>query len=340
MATLVSVSVVLGLVSVRWPTGLPLPTGLSMPLLLGGLLLPAWVIRTLIGVAAAMVVLAAVVVWPRVTQPPAASLLTLGAAAVVAGELARRRERLGGHDSRPDIILLELRDRLGVQGELPSLPANWGAESELRPAYGASFAGDFLVSSLVESGPERSLELALVDVSGKGVGAGTRALLLSGAMGGLLGSVSPERFLPEANRYLMRQRWGGGFASAVYLRLDLVTGDYRMESAGHPPVAHYGAGSGTWRLSRSSGPLLGVRPDVSFEPDSGRLRPGDALLLYTDGVVEGAGRDVDVGIDRMLGQAERLVARGGFGGGARYLLDTAAVRVDDDCALVLIWRER
>ncbi len=107
MATLVSVSVVLGLVSVRWPTGLPLPTGLSMPLLLGGLLLPAWVIRTLIGVAAAMVVLAAVVVWPRVTQPPAASLLTLGAAAVVAGELARRRERLGGGDEpRPDSLAL------------------------------------------------------------------------------------------------------------------------------------------------------------------------------------------------------------------------------------------
>jgi len=340
LATMVLLAVALAVVSARWPRGLPLPTGLSVPLLFGGLLLPAWITRTLIGVTAGLLVLAAVALWPRMVQPPAASLLTLGMAAVVAGELARRRERLGVRDSRPEVILLELRDRLGVQGELPALPTGWCAESELRPAYGASFAGDFIVSSLVDGDPGRSLELALVDVSGKGVGAGTRALLLSGAMGGLLGSVPSERFLPEANRYLMRQRWGGGFASAVHLRLDLGTGAYRVASAGHPPAAHYGAGSGTWRMSRSSGPLLGVRPDVSFRPDTGQLRPGDALLLYTDGVVEGVGGDVDIGIDRLLGQAERLVPRGGFRGGARYLLDTVAVSGDDDRALVILWRER
>ncbi|HEX5494790.1 MAG TPA: PP2C family protein-serine/threonine phosphatase [Mycobacteriales bacterium] len=341
LAAMVALAVLLTAVSVHWPRGLPLPTGLSVPLLLGGLLLPGWVTRTLIAVAAGLVLVAAVALWPRAAaQPPAASMVTLGAAAVVAGELARRRERLGARDSRPDVILLELRDRLGVQGELPVLPAGWCAEAELRPAHGAGFAGDFVVGSLLDGGPGRWLELALVDVSGKGAGAGTRALLLSGAMGGLLGAVPAARFLPEANRYLMRQRWGGGFASAVHLRLDLDTGEYRLASAGHPPVAHYGAGSGTWRMSRSSGPLLGVRPDVSFQPDGGRLHPGDALLLYTDGVVEGAGRDVDTGIDRLLGQAERLVPAGGFGGATRALLDSMALRADDDRALVLLWRDR
>jgi hypothetical protein len=44
--------------------------------------------------------------------------------------------------------------------------------------------------------------------------------------------------------------------------------------------------------------------------------------------------------DRLLGQAERLVPRGGFRGGARYLLDTVAMSGDDDRALVILWRER
>lgn len=357
LAAMVLVLVALGAVSVRWSRGLPLPTVLSVPLLVGGLLLPAWVTRALIGVTAALVVLAALAVWPRVAQPPAVSLVTLGVTSVVAGELARRREHAGVPGARPDLVLRELGDRLGVQGELPALPAGWHAEAALRAAHGASFAGDFLVSSVVSSavggvvggvvgsevsqaGPGQYLELALVDVSGKGVAAGTRALLLSGAMGGLLGSVAPERYLPEANRYLLRQRWGGGFASAVHLSLDLVTGRYLLESAGHPPAAQYDAGSGTWLMSDSSGPLLGVRPDVSFHPHLGRLRPGDLLVLYTDGMVEASGQDVDTGIDRLLGQVERLVPGGRYAGGARHLLDAAGVPTDDDRALVLLWRER
>ena len=70
---------------------------------------------------------------------------------------------------------------------MPALPEGWSAEVVLRSAGGASFSGDFLVATRSDDGSQ--LEVALVDVSGKGVDAGTRALLLSGAFGGLLGSV-------------------------------------------------------------------------------------------------------------------------------------------------------
>ena len=77
-------------------------------------------------------------------------------------------------------------------------------------------------------------------------------------------------------------------------------------------------------------------------PDRGRgvhrrapasLRRGDALLLYTDGLVETPQRDIALGIDRLLGQAERLL-RGGFDGGAARLVDPLE-STDDDRALVL-----
>jgi serine phosphatase RsbU (regulator of sigma subunit) len=112
-----------------------------------------------------------------------------------------------------------------------------------------------------------------------------------------------------------------------------------VSSAGHPPAAQFHAGSGRWALTRpSGGTVLGVLEAVEFDGVSGRLEPGDALLLYTDGVVETPDGDLDTGIDRMLGHAERLV-RDGFRGGARRIVEQARAGETDDRALVLLWRQ-
>ena len=60
----------------------------------------------------------------------------------------------------------------------------------------------------------------------------------------------------------------------------------------------------------SEGPLLGVFPDAKFVSERGRLDRGDALLLFTDGLIEKPGQDISVGIDKLLGEAERLVTKG------------------------------
>ena len=93
------------------------------------------------------------------------------------------------------------------------------------------------------------------------------------------------------------------------------------------------------RLSHARGALLGVLAQVRYDPDVGVVRPGDALLLYTDGVVEERGRNVEDGLDRLLGAAERLVPRGDFQGAAGYLVDKVPAHTDDDRAIVLIWRD-
>jgi hypothetical protein len=250
---------------------------------------------------------------------------------------ARSRGRLGVQGTRGDSMLVDLRDRLRAQGEMPALPEGWSAEVVLRSAGGAAFSGDFLVST--RSDDELTLEVALVDVSGKGVDAGSRALLLSGAFGGLLGSATPEEFLPAANRYLLRQQWDEGFATMGHIVIDLTSGDYMLATAGHPPAVHYDSGSGRWRVSEASeGPLLGIFPDAKFVNEHGRLDPGDALLMFTDGLIETPGKDISVGIDKLLGEAERLVTKG-FRHGARKLIDRVAAAHNDDRAVVLIWRD-
>ena len=245
-------------------------------------------------------------------------------------------QRTVRRDDRGESMLVDLRDRLQSQGRLPQLEPGWQVETELRAAHGESFSGDFLVAT--RSLSEGWVELALVDVSGKGRPAGTRALMLSGAFGGMLGALAPEAFLAAANRYVLRQGWQEGFVTAVHLALDMSSGAFRLAGAGHPPAGRFRAGSGRWELIEAEqGPVLGVLPDPAFPPVTGRLERGDALLLYTDGLVETPGRDLDLGIDRLMGQAERAMARG-FHGGAETIVNGTRCGEGDDRALVLIWR--
>jgi hypothetical protein len=309
------------------------PPGLQVvPLLLGGLLLARKSYRTLALLVAALLVVQ--FLTTSAGEAPPGAVFVVGITGLIAYEFARSREETGLGGLRGDSVLVELRRRLQLQGDLPELPVPWRAESVVKPAGGGPFAGDFVVSAL--TGDSR-LEVALVDVSGKGVDAGTRALLLSGALGGLLGAKEPAEYLTAANSYLIRQDWDEGFATAVHLTLDMATGEYAIGSAGHPPVAHFDAGSGRWGLVELHGPALGLLPDVCYELATGTLRPGDALLLYTDGLVEVPGRDLSVGIDKLLGEAERLVTRG-FAGGGEVLVNRVSAGSSDDRGLVLLWR--
>jgi hypothetical protein len=306
------------------------PGVMILPILAGGLLLWPRALRILFCVVAGLLI------YDSLEHRAGPGIIaTIVITALFADVLARTREKLGVLGLRGDQMLIELRDRIRAQSRLPALPEGWKSASVLKPAGGSSFGGDFLVSAC----EGKTLEVALVDVSGKGIDAGTRALLLSGAFGGLLGSVPREEFLASCNAYLRRGTPAEGFVTAVHLAVDLATGDYVVASAGHPPAAHFEAGSGTWRLTQARGIVLGVVPDLRSVPEYGTLRPGDALMLYTDGLVEVPGRDIDAGIDRLLGEADRLVTSG-FGQGAGKLVQTMreGVRGSDDCALVLIWR--
>jgi hypothetical protein len=313
------------------------PSAIVLAVLGGGLVLRVKALSGLLGVVAVVLVYD----WFALGQAKVGPgvLITVVITSMLALMLSKTRQQLGVQGLRGEYMLLELRDRLNRQGQIPALTGGWEAKVELVQAGGSSFGGDFVVSCRHASpdGDKDLLEVALVDVSGKGIDAGTRALMLSGAFGGLLGSVQPEEFLPSCNTYLHRQRWDEGFVTAVHVVIDLATGEFTVESAGHPPAVKFEAASGTWKVGAAKGVVLGVVPDLKCEAESGILRTGDALMLYTDGLVEAPGLDLDAGIDRLLGEADRLVPHG-FRKGAREIVQTMSAQRDDDCALVLVWR--
>lgn len=314
------------------PTVFPIST-LMVPLLVGSLTLNPRQLVWFVGWVALMIGVALALqaeITPRVLGAVGIQW-TMCAIVLVT---ALRRSRLGVAGMTGESMLVDLRDRLLSQGGIPPLPAAWYAESALRSASGTRFAGDFVVAARVEE--DDRLEVVLVDVSGKGDQAGTRALQLSGAFGGMLSALPPDRFLAEANDYLVRQGWEEGFATAVHLSLELGTGRATVRSAGHPPPALRSGGSGKWQVLPAEGVALGLLPGVEFPGVDAVLGAHDTLLLYTDGMVERPRRDLDLGVDRMLGVAERALQRcpeGAAGG----LVESVGSR-DDDRAVVLLAR--
>ncbi|REK88031.1 serine/threonine-protein phosphatase [Streptomyces inhibens] len=315
------------------------PTALVLPVIAGGLLLRPANLLILYGASAAALVVESALFGPYDDGP---DRITPGTVLVVAAVglfgllIAQFRSRVGVPWRRGGTMLFDLRERIRVQSKLPKLPKGWHHEMALRPAGGQSFSGDFVVASRTHGG--NILEVVLTDVSGKGMDAASRALLLSGAFGGLLGSLPPHGFLPAANGYLLRQDWDEGFATSIHLVLDLDSGDYELLSAGHLPALQLSAGTGRWEEKPGEGPLLGVYDGAQFDPVKGTLRPGDVLMLFTDGLVEAADRDIAEGIDRLTGEADRYVTSG-FAGAAWHLIEAVAKDVNDDRALLLICRD-
>ncbi|MEQ7846284.1 PP2C family protein-serine/threonine phosphatase [Nocardioides kribbensis] len=233
-----------------------------------------------------------------------------------------------------EAMLSDLRDRLQSQGTVPPLPEGWRCQTAMVAAHGVGYAGDFMVADLSED--EHHLELILVDVCGKGVAAGTAALQFAGALGGLIGALPPRAMLAAANDFLLRQESDETFATAAHVYVDLRTGCYSVLSAGHPPALRWTAGEGEWTVDNARGMALGIlrRPDL--EASEGVLGPGDALLFYTDGVVESR----DVGLDEGIAWLRRAAASAvapGFEGAARRILRQVE-RGDDDRAVLLLDR--
>ena len=241
------------------------------------------------------------------------------------------RQRSGLPVPLSEAMLAELRDRLQRQSMIPELPDGWAAQSAMRSSAGAGYAGDFFVADLVEG---RRLEMVLVDVCGKGVAVGPQALQFAGALGGLLGSLPPRKLMLAANRFLLRQRSDESFSTAVHLRVDLISGEYTITSAGHPPALRWDSQAGEWAIDNARGTALGITAHPDLHASEGTLEHGEGLLFYTDGVVESRTGDIDEGI-AWLRETARNAVEGGFGGAAQRIIRRVANAGDDRAVLIL-----
>ncbi|GAA4860139.1 PP2C family protein-serine/threonine phosphatase [Kitasatospora terrestris] len=334
LAVLVVLSSTLTWLAILKPDLCP-PSALVFPVILGGYLLHVHRQYLLIGAVALCLVADGLLRQPYGVRP--GSVLVIASAAALVLATSRYRTRLGLRGLRGDTMLVELAEHALALGRLPDGLLDWRFHQAVSPVRGTLFSGDFLLAA---HQPERDLlEVVLVDVSGKGSRAAARSIHLSGAFATLLGSVEPERFLPAANDYLAKLDWEDAFATAVHLAIRPSDGRYRVFNAGHPPAVQYcRAGGGSWLRAGVGGPALGVLASVPYPPQRGRLALGDSLLLYSDGLVEVPGEDIDEGIDRLLAAAAPLLRYGGTGDPAQTLVRTVAPDVQDDRSVIVVRR--
>lgn len=253
----------------------------------------------------------------------------LVAVALVLYVARRARSSLPGTLS--EVLLVDLKTRLQAQGRIPRLPEGWESQTAMLASHGVSYAGDFLVAELSPDG--RQLEVILVDVCGKGTAAGPAALQFAGALGGLIGAMPPEELMRAANTFLLRQG-DESFATAVHLLVDLEDGGYWITSAGHPPALRWDLPTGEWVIDNARGTALGVLADPELHQSQGRLFAGEALLFYTDGVVEERGSHIDAGIAWLQRAAQDAVGTG-FGGAAHRIIGQVESGDDDRAVLIL-----
>jgi phosphoserine phosphatase RsbU/P len=154
----------------------------------------------------------------------------------------------------------------------------------MRPAK--EVGGDFYDFFLID---EQHVCVVVGDVSGKGVPAAlfmsvTKYLVESVAGEG----APPEEILRRVNGQLARNNESCMFVTLFAGILDLKTGEFVYANAGHnPPITLTVEGQTTF-LESPGGPILGVMDDATFRMDHRVLKPGELLLVYTDGVTEAA----------------------------------------------------
>lgn len=242
-------------------------------------------------------------------------------------------------------LLFEERSRVAatLQRSLlpPALPDVPGVDvaARYRPASsGADISGDFYDVFETAGGAWAAV---IGDVCGKGpAAAALTGLFRHSVRAAAVREPSPRRILRAVNEALLVQVDDTKFGSAAFVRLEPGDGTaaVTVASAGHPLPVIVRA-DGTVEEVPCAGTVLGVVADPWMEERSDVLRPGDAIVLYTDGVVEARRGTELFGDERLLAVLAGVAGRSA--GEVAEAVDAAAVAFrgdapDDDVAVLVL----
>lgn len=161
------------------------------------------------------------------------------------------------------------------------------------PYEHARQGGDVYYVSSCASG--RITRLLLADVSGHGAGVSELAVTLRDLMRGNVNLINQSRFVAAMNQQFLDAADDGGFATALVMTFFAPTQTLQLCNAGHPSPLLYRVATNTWSLitqpDNIQGPAdlpLGVLGEADYSKCEVRLKPGDAVLCYSDAFSEAA----------------------------------------------------
>ncbi|MFJ3496405.1 PAS domain S-box protein [Streptomyces sp. NPDC086091] len=240
-----------------------------------------------------------VTLWPtRDTQGT-----VVGACAIVRDISDRKRaeaELTALYEQQRHIALTLQRSLMGTPPDLPSL----ATASRYRPAtQGAGVGGDWF--DLVPLGADR-VGVLIGDVMGRGLeAAAVMGQLRSAAHALAKTGMQPRQLMRALDTCVADLDVPDQLVTCCYLVIAPDTGTVTICSAGHLPVLIAGAGEGVRPLDCPVNAPLGVG-DVLYEQSSAEIAPGATLALYTDGLIETPGSDIELRIGELTELLEKL----------------------------------
>jgi hypothetical protein len=255
----------------------------------------------------------------------------LTAFATVCGRaLDRAQEQHTDHE-----ISVRLQHSL-LPGAMPSIEGAELAVRYLPAALTADVGGDWYDAAVL---PDRRLVVTVGDVGGKGVAAAAlMGRLRIGLKAYAIEGYSPAEIVSRLDR-LTAHLPEADFTTLAVASIDLSTGELRLCRAGHMPPLLIPASAPPRLVSDGGSTPVGL--GLSDEPRSETavfLQPGDAVLLFTDGLVERRDRSLEVGLEQLA-----AAVTGRSRESAEAIADAAlTMRIDgergppDDVALLVI----
>ncbi len=217
-------------------------------------------------------------------------------ASSMAAQAARALDRASRHDREHDLAL-ELQRRL-LPVDMPSIPALPVAVRYRAAAHGIVVGGDWYDAFELADG---SVAFVVGDVVGRGPQAAAVMVQLRSALKGYVNRDRDPAAALRALHEVVPLVEDALCSTCCVVVADPVGGAITYARAGHPYPLVVGP-DGFRFLRGGAGAPLGVAGGTVQTADTDHLRPGEHLLLYTDGAVERRGEHLDVGLDR-LGRA-------------------------------------
>ncbi|PYV11599.1 MAG: serine/threonine protein phosphatase [Acidobacteria bacterium] len=213
-------------------------------------------------------------------------LSTLAPQIAIAIENARLYEQVAKSEGRMERDLQRARE---IQVHLlpPLSPRIPGLEVGGRFLPARELGGDLY--DFLTYGKDRHV-LAIGDVSGKGSPAALYGAMAIGVLRSLAAQrLSPAEMLRRLNLTFLERQVEGHFITLLYVVWEPKTRTLRVANAGMPlPIL---VRDGQSRPLRAEGVPLGLLGPAEYQETTATLKPGDLLVMYTDGLAEAAGKE-------------------------------------------------
>jgi serine phosphatase RsbU (regulator of sigma subunit) len=187
-----------------------------------------------------------------------------------------------------------------------SLPVSpdWELAHHYSPSGRTEVGGDFYDAIALEDG---RLILFVGDVMGRGVAAAAAMAQMRAAVRAYAAlDPSPDVVLSRLDQMYARYQ-AEQLVTLVYLLADPARDELAVGNAGHPPPVVLRRDGTPARLPFADGPPLGVTPNQPRHQSAVPLGPGDAVVAFTDGLIERRGEDITAGLERSARAVTRLV---------------------------------